>query len=99
MTTTKTTPSELTGQSRTRTYPQLVATIVINEIIPRRNRFKLKLSDFPVEYCSVLCQLEFLGKISRKKHREFLDEHCKWVMSGRPRDLTKDEKLIQEMKE
>lgn len=83
--------------SKERTWPRVVATILINEIIPRVKKNKLTLSDFPTAYCAILSSLEFTGKIDRKQHRKFLDEHVAWVKAGRPRDEEEDKKLIEEI--
>lgn len=80
-----------------RTWPKFVFIILTQEIQPRVKKYKLNLSDFPVGFCSILACLEFDKVIDRKQHRKFLDDHCEWVKSGRPRDEAEDKKLIEEI--
>lgn len=104
MTMTKTIPSPPTGVKPTRTYPELVAIVLINEILPRIKRFK-KMGDdddfkdiedtYPAIFCGLLCFLEYEKIIDRRTLRRFLDDHIEWVKAGRPRDPEEDKALLE----
>jgi Glu-tRNA(Gln) amidotransferase subunit E-like FAD-binding protein len=56
-----------------RTFPQLLAVIFINEVIPRCKKHNVSIKDVSIKLIAAICRWELDGKISRKETREMLD--------------------------
>ena len=59
--------------SKQRTWPQHVATVLINELKPRLAKAGRGLWSFDSDAFSLLCLLEFRGLIDRRGLRQVLD--------------------------
>lgn len=55
-----------------RTFTELCAVVMINELSPRHKKFGYYP---PVSFCKALCYSEFIGKIDRKTHRNLLNKY------------------------
>lgn len=60
---------------RGRSFNDICAKVVINEIVPRCDRFGVSLQQTSTELVRLLCYLEFRERTDRRFTRTVLDDH------------------------